>query len=161
MSIDAKQVYQTHLDICSAAYLEEDYPTLLRHLSVPAYMNSSDHERWVESAEELEECLRAAREYLRKVRVEQYIRVCRDATFEGKSRTRIVGEHDTFILSGNKSVIPPYRSIMTLVLDNGEWTARGIASDVHSLDYSMFSTRVMEQFTEKAGVPPRRRSSRK
>lgn len=156
-----KKIYQTHLDVCSAAYFSEDYAALLQHLALPGYMSSSDQERWVETPEELEECLRTARERLRSMGAQEYIRVCREATFEGTSADRIVGEHDTFILRGGQSVIPPYRSVMTLDCESGHWTARGITSDVSNLDYTLFSTRLMSQFVERQAIVPKRRSLRR
>ena len=160
MKNDPKDIYQRHLDICTQAYLDEDYPTLLHHLSVPAYMSSSDIERWVATSEELEDCLRTARNSLRNMGADDYVRICREASFAGPENARVVGEHDTFILRNGQSVIPRYRSVMTLVLEDGHWSARGIASDVNSLDYSLFSTRMMQQFTEEPTIPPKR-SARK
>lgn len=138
MMQNAREIYQKHLDTSARAFMADDFETAMAHFATPAYLGMLDSEYQIESDDELMGCLREARESLRRMGAQAFLRVCRDAEFDDGSRTRIVGAHETLILRGGTRVIPPYRCVMTLDLVDGTWRLRGASANVLNRDYTVF-----------------------
>lgn len=138
MTQDARQIYQQHLDISARAFMADDFEAAMTHMATPAYLGMLDSEYQIDTDGEMLECLREARESLRRMGAQAFLRVCRDARFDAGSPDRIVGAHETLILRGGARIIPPYRCVMTLDLVDGSWRVRGASANVANRDYTVF-----------------------
>ena len=119
---DPKSIYQHYLDIVTNAMMDEDFDTVLEYLEVPAFICGSDEQTFVESREQMHRILISSRQWLHELKVDTYIRICREAEYVDDDRACIVGEHETFALRQGVPIIPAYRSTMAFILRDG-WRA--------------------------------------
>ena len=130
-----KTIYQRYLDIVTKALMDKDFETVLDHLEVPAFICSHDQQTFVESREHMLRILKSSRKWLDDMKVDTYVRVCREAEYVGDDHDCIVGEHETFAMRQGLPIIPAYRSTMAFIPRDDRWLASGITANVSDRDF--------------------------
>lgn len=120
----ASAIYQANLDAVSKALWTSDLKLALEHLALPNQTVTADAEYVMTSPDDVLIIMTDFVAGLRAMGADSYLRVCRSARFTTADRDVIVGEHDTFLLSGGQQLRPPYLNVMTLVRSaKGRWLA--------------------------------------
>lgn len=135
--VEAKRLYQAHIDTVTRLFWLRDWDGLVRHLGYPALIQSADAELFIRDEGTLRRTLREQRDSLDRIGARDYHRICVQARFDPGSDRTIHGQHETFILRGGSFVLDPYRCEMTLHEENGLWRAYGFTARMRNRDYTV------------------------
>ena len=129
----AAAIYQANLDAVSRALWTSDLQLALRHLALPSQTVTADTEYVMTSPDDVHIIMTDFVAGLRAMGADSYLRVCRGARYTTADRDVIVGEHDTFLLNGDRLLRPPYLNVMTLIQSaEGRWLACRIEAVEHN-----------------------------
>lgn len=117
----ARKIYQTNLDLVSAALLAGDLGEMLRHIAVPNMMSTRDTEIVMSSPEELDMVMQDFRSQLLARGMQSFRRVCTEARFVAGTTDMVAGIHRTEVLGPKGVVMPPYLNHMVLMRIGGQW----------------------------------------
>ena len=124
----AHAIYQDHLDAVSEAIWNRDFDAVLGLMHYPHHRSIGPRVVVIDDPAVLAGQAAAFRDSLEGLRATGYVRVCREADFDGPDR--IVGRHETFIVRGGTYQVDPYRAKLTLIRRDGLW----LTSDCHVPD---------------------------
>ncbi|MEM6595054.1 MAG: hypothetical protein AAF672_09700 [Pseudomonadota bacterium] len=116
---DAREIYQTMLDVMTDALLSNDQPTLMSGVVYPFRMSTMEEEFIIESALDWQACTEAYRKNLLAQGVNHYIRLVTDAEFLSENYIR--GSHITHTLRNANVVVPAYENRAILTRVDGVW----------------------------------------
>ena len=136
MAEDARDIYQAHLDVVSAAVWARSYGTLTRHIDETIDIRTIDTSHAAVPRAQAIGNLMAFRKGMDEIGATAYHRVCLDAAFAGEGR--IEGRHRTYVLRGGNYAIDPYDNDMTLVLRDGIWLMGDTRVSRHHLGSASF-----------------------
>ena len=124
---EAREIYQTHLDVVSRAIWDGDMAEVVRRTVFPQSVRFRDGTRTFATPEEYRAGVATFRARMQGLGATGYHRVCQTATFAAGDPGRIEGRHETYILRGGNYVTPPYGCDMTLVRAGNTWRVADIA----------------------------------
>jgi hypothetical protein len=118
---DPKDIYQTYLDVTSAAVLRGDYEAYKACKAVPFQRITEANELLTESEEEAQLVFQRMHKTFKAQNVTEYLRFAISANY--LSETCICGRHETHIISRGTRVVPPYPNKTRLELFPEGWRA--------------------------------------
>lgn len=122
------EIYQRNLDLVADAFWVRDWPRMLRYMA-PGLQELLDAASLLETNEQIIASCSAVRDSFERMRVTEYHRICLRAAFTAEDETAITGQHITHLFSGGTHALPPYRSEMDLILQDGTWKCHGIRAE--------------------------------
>ncbi|GAB5445344.1 hypothetical protein [Gymnodinialimonas sp.] len=124
MSASAITIYQEFLDDMGEALISRDADAFVRRIFLPHAIITEDDTVEFDTRAAARQHFEGFSGALAAQGVDDYTRVARAARFE--SDTHIVGQHDSFMSSGGKLVVPPFSNEMEIILRDGIWGATKI-----------------------------------
>ncbi|MEL7381915.1 MAG: hypothetical protein AAFN09_17500 [Pseudomonadota bacterium] len=122
MKENALQIYQSFLDKTSAALLQHDVDTFLRHILMPHQLETDDELIEFDDKETARQHFEGFAGALNSQGIDSYIRIAKAAEFVNQHC--IVGEHESFMTAGGKLVVQPFMNSMQLEFAAGRWGLR-------------------------------------
>lgn len=125
----ARDISERLLALTGQALLANDFESFARHFQLPHFIATLEHERTIETQEEL--CalfMRVTEDYQRR-RVTDLVRFCDVAEF--RTPTRIEATHTTHMMSGDQRVIDPFPTFSVLDKIDGDWK---VSSSQYAVD---------------------------
>ncbi|MCY4180762.1 MAG: hypothetical protein OXD48_10925, partial [Litoreibacter sp.] len=116
---DAREIYQSVLDMMTDALMANDEPVLMSGVVYPFRVSTIEEEFIIESALDWLECTSLFRKYLLAQGVNHYIRLVTDAEFLSENYIR--GSHITHTMRNANVVVPPYENRVALTRVDGVW----------------------------------------
>jgi len=128
---DALSIYQQVLDILSDALLDGDANAFRRYIHLPHSIVTEEFSVTLETEDELRVQFIGFTAALGNLRVDDYTRTARTATFEGPDR--IVGTHVSYLTEHGKLVVPEFEGSIILEKRIGQW---GCVQILHHMRYA-------------------------
>lgn len=122
----APQILQTYLDEVSAAVMRGDWPAYRDSVALPFQLVTHTASLQIATEEDLRQGFETFSEALRIRRVTDYVRLVEGA--ERLDDALVTGRYITHLMAGTVRVMPPFRSQITLRLDDGRWRAASITN---------------------------------
>jgi len=123
---DAKDIYQCMLDTITGHFWKREWGALESCFAIPNHVSAPDASRVFHCVPDLINMLRAGRDNFERAGATEYHRLCLKAQFDDETRTRISGQHVTYILRGANPVVPPYHGNLRAILQDGRWLAAAL-----------------------------------
>lgn len=136
----AADIYQGHLDLVSDLLLSGDFEECVRYFDLPLLIRTRSGETLIETHEDILTDTRLHSESLNGHRVNNYIRLVKQARH--LSDSLIEGWHETYILRDATSILPSYRSHM-YICDKGDgiWKVVEAEHELEGLRFPLSSVR--------------------
>ncbi len=122
----APQTLQLYLDEVGAAVMKHDYPAYRARMCLPFQLVTHVANINVTTEDELRQGFDVFADSLRIQKVTDYLRLVEGA--EMLDDVLLTGRYITHLLAGSHRVIPPFRSHITLRLEDGHWRAASITN---------------------------------
>lgn len=122
----APQVLQRYLDEIAGAVMRRDWPAYRAGVSLPFQLVTHSASLHIDTEEELRLGFDTFADTLRIQRITDYLRLVESA--EQLDEALITGRYITHMMAGAYRVIPPFRSQITLRMEDGRWRAASITN---------------------------------
>lgn len=145
-----QETLQTWLDTVSDAVMQGDFDTYRAHVCLPFHLITHTTSMRIENEDALRGGFDLFVQMLRSQRVTDYVRLAAGA--EQLDDVLITGRYVShLIVSGGLRLIPPFRSAITLRLEDGMWRAASITNALANSRWPIHMLRVND--TEIARGP--------
>lgn len=124
--MDSSAILQSYLDDVAAALLADEWGAYRRRICLPCAVISHDETKLVTTEEGLRLGYEIFRDIFRSQHVTDYIRLA-DQAFR-LDVDLISGSYVSHVIAGGHRVIAPYRSVLTLRLEEGVWRAASVTN---------------------------------
>ena len=126
--MDAKVIYQAHLDRFSRAQLSGDWEHLFDYFVFPYAYVTHDKTYSADTVEQAAEAFVKNLDMLRSAGMTDIVRLVQFAGYVGEDR--IDGAHEVHILHHATHLMPPFVSRMTLLREDGVWKEQNTRADI-------------------------------
>ncbi|MEM9320197.1 MAG: hypothetical protein AAGA70_14520 [Pseudomonadota bacterium] len=150
MSEQAREIYQSWLDLLAQAVWCRDFDRVASHMTYPNTMETVDGSSTIETPDEMLAAVSDFRKFLERVGAQAYLRVCTSAQFVSAD-TQITGQHTTYILRGGTYLLPPFSNEMTLTRGAQHWLGTYIRADVNNHTCTILSPAQLRRARLEAG----------
>ncbi len=130
MSKDAINIYQRFLDEMSDAILVRDADTFVRRIFLPHVLQTDDQLIEFNDSETAHKQFLGFANALASLGIDAYVRIATSAEFRG--RTKILGEHESYMMSAGKLVVPKFSNKMQIEFRDDLW---GLTTTRHFAKY--------------------------
>ena len=139
----AAKILQERLDAVSAHCMAGDWPAYRAAVRLPFVMVTGGAEITLHGEAELRQGFDTFLSMLRLRGVTDYIRILRDARFDGEDC--IIGSYDSHLMRHAERVVPAYRSQATLHRQDGLWLFVRIANTWENARWPVVTPKVPDR----------------
>lgn len=120
------QTLQIYLDEVAGAVMRQDYAAYRDRVALPFHLVTHTASLHIDSEQALRQGFDTFAQTLRVQRITDYLRLVEGA--EELDEVLLTGRYVTHMMAGAHRVIPPFRSQITLRLEDGRWRAASITN---------------------------------
>lgn len=147
---EARAIYQEHLDTVTEALWKGDFEKAADFILLPGRVDFLDQKVDFLTRASVVTHFSELRRVLTERGATDYVRVCRGAEFANPERTKIWGQHESFMLQGTTYVMEPYQNRMDLALIDGRWQASGLTCQISNAETRLMTPALLNAARDDA-----------